>query len=193
MPARRSPHWGGRWLDACAGAGGKTLQLARLLGPAGRVDAFDVRAAALAELRHRARRGGFTTVHCLPQLPRTGDYDGVLVDAPCSGSGTWRRAPHLKWCTADDDIAAQTRRQQELLARFSQQLRPGGMLIYATCSLSRQENQEVARAFLAAHPAFGPVAPARAFDGVASEPGLTFLPARHNTDGFYVATFRRAR
>ncbi|HUJ43969.1 MAG TPA: RsmB/NOP family class I SAM-dependent RNA methyltransferase [Opitutaceae bacterium] len=184
---------GGRWLDACAGAGGKTLQLARLLGPAGSVDAFDVRPAALEELHRRARRGGFTTVHLLDRLPSAGDYDGVLVDAPCSGSGTWRRAPHLKWCTAAADVAAYARHQQDLLAGFSHQLHPGGMLVYATCSLSRHENQEAARAFLAVHPAFVPLAPARTFDCVAGDPGLTILPARHNTDGFFVAAFRRAR
>jgi len=184
---------GGRWLDACAGAGGKSLQLARLLGPAAAVDAFDVRPEALAELRQRARRGGLTTIHVLDRLPSGGDYDGVLVDAPCSGSGTWRRAPHLKWCTTAAEVAAHGRRQQQLLTGCIRQVRPGGMLIYATCSLSRQENQDVARAFLAAQPDFAPLAPARTFDCSADTIGLTILPARHNTDGFFVAAFRRVR
>lgn len=183
----------GHWLDACAGAGGKTLQLARRLGSEGRVDAFDLRAEALEELRQRAHRGGFTNIHLLSRPPVAGNYDGVLVDAPCSGSGTWRRAPHLKWCTTAPDIAAQAVRQRELLARFSRQVRPGGLLIYATCSLSRQENQDVGAAFLSRHPPFTHLPPVRTFDGVVGELGLTILPACHNTDGFFVAAFRRAR
>ena len=184
---------GGQWLDACAGAGGKTLQLARLLGPAGRVDAFDPRASALEELRQRARRGGYANIHPLPMAPRTPDYDGVLVDAPCSGTGTWRRAPHLKWCTGPADIAAQAAFQQELLARFSRLVRPGGLLVYATCSLSRRENQEVVAEFLDAHPGFSGVPTARDFGCPADAYGLTILPAIHDTDGFFVGTMRRVR
>jgi len=184
---------GGQWLDACAGAGGKTLQLARLLGPEGRVDAFDPRASALEELRLRARRGGYANIHPLPLTPRTADYDGVLVDAPCSGSGTWRRAPHLKWCTSPADIAAHARRQRALLARFSRLVRPGGLLIYATCSLSCHENQKVVAAYLAAHPGFTAAPFLRTFNCTVEEPGLTILPARHNTDGFFVVPLRRER
>ena len=187
-PIARGEHW----LDACAGAGGKALQLARLLGPAGRVDAFDPRADALEELRQRARRGGYANIHPLTQAPSTPDYDGVLVDAPCSGSGTWRRAPHLKWCTSPADIAAHARRQQELLDRFSRLVRPGGLLVYATCSLSRQENQEVVAAFLAAHAGFTTAPFLRTFDCPVADPGLAILPARHNTDGFFAVPLRRA-
>jgi 16S rRNA (cytosine967-C5)-methyltransferase len=179
---------GDRWLDACAGAGGKTLQLARLVGPAGRVDAHDIRGPALAELSRRARRGGFANIHPALRLPDHGGYDGVLVDAPCSGSGTWRRAPHLKWCTSPADLAAHAARQRELLARFAPLVRPGGLLVYATCSLSREENEAVVAAFLAAGSAFAPEPPA----GAAAGPGRVILPAEHNTDGFFVATLRRA-
>jgi len=182
---------GERWLDACAGAGGKSLQLAHLLGSAGRVDAFDPRAEALDELRQRARRGGYANIHLLAQPPSAGDYDGVLVDAPCSGSGTWRRAPHLKWCTSPADITAHARRQLELLDRFSRLVRSGGLLVYATCSLSHQENQDVVAAFLATHPGFTTTPSVRTFDYPVAVPGLTIMPARHNTDGFYVAVLRR--
>jgi 16S rRNA (cytosine967-C5)-methyltransferase len=182
---------GGRWLDACAGAGGKTLQLARILGPAGRVDACDVRVRALAELRRRARRGGFANVRITGQAPAEAAYDGVLVDAPCSGSGTWRRAPHLKWSTTPAEVAAQAVRQRELLARFARFVRPGGLLVYATCSLSRQENQDAVSAFLAGRRDFFPVPPARPFGAAADATGLTLLPALHDTDGFYVAALRR--
>jgi 16S rRNA (cytosine967-C5)-methyltransferase len=184
---------GGCWLDACAGAGGKTLQLAGLLGPEGRVDAFDVRASALAELRQRARRGGFTNIHALAQVPAEGRYDGVLVDAPCSGSGTWRRAPHLKWCTDPADIRAHAARQRELLARFSNLVRPGGLLVYATCSLSCRENQEVVAAFLGSHREFAAVPSLRTFRCPVDAQGLTILPAIHDTDGFFVSTMQRVR
>ena len=176
----------GCWLDACAGAGGETLQLATMVGPAGRVDAYDVRSEALTELRERARRGGFKNIRVLQRIPDEAAYDGVLVDAPCSGSGTWRRAPHLKWCTTPADIAAQAVRQQQLLAKFSRQVRPGGLLIYATCSLSRVENQAVTCAFLAGHPEFATSPAARAFGCPWDGAGLTVLPARHNTDGYFV-------
>lgn len=97
---------GQNWFDACAGAGGKSLQLARLLGPTGRVDASDIRPAALAELRARADRAGLRNIRTT-RSAALGEtrYDGVLVDAPCTGSGTWRRAPHLKWITTPTDIA----------------------------------------------------------------------------------------
>jgi 16S rRNA (cytosine967-C5)-methyltransferase len=182
---------GERWLDACAGAGGKALQLARLLGPTGRVEAFDPRADALGELRARARRGGYANIHPLTQVPTTANYDGVLVDAPCSGSGTWRRAPHLKWCTWPADIAVHARRQLELLDRFSHLVRPGGLLVYATCSLSRLENQEVVARFLAEHTGFTIAPFLRTFDCPVGDTGLTILPSRHDTDGFFTVSLRR--
>ncbi len=183
---------GGRWLDACAGAGGKTLQLARLVGGNGQVDAHDIRAAALAELRRRADRAGLANITVLTDAPRRADYDGVLVDAPCSGSGTWRRAPHLKWSTSPADVAAHAARQLALLDRFGGLVRPGALLVYATCSLSRRENQDVVASFLARRPEFAVVPPARAFAGVVDEFGLTLLPAAHDSDGFFVAPLRRA-
>ena len=182
----------GRWLDACAGAGGKTLQLAALLGPKGHVDAHDVRAAALRELEIRAARAHVTSVTVLPALPESAAYDGVLVDAPCSGSGTWRRAPHLKWTTSAGQVSQAAAKQLALLTQFSSLVRPGGRLIYATCSLSRLENEDVAAAFLAAHPHYTAELPARAFGETPREVGLAILPATHNTDGFYVSSLRRS-
>ncbi len=180
---------GERWLDACAGAGGKTLQLARLLGPGGQVTAHDVRAAALAELRTRASRAGLSNVTVATTIE--GTFDGVLVDAPCSGSGTWRRAPHLKWVTWEASIARAAALQSSLLAQFSVHVRPGGRLVYATCSLSSMENEAVVAAFIASHPDFRSEPPARTFNGLARPGGLLFLPARHDTDGFFVASLRR--
>ncbi len=180
----------GHWLDACAGAGGKTLQLARMLGANGRVTAHDPRGAALRELAERARRAGLRNVD-IERVP-TGPYDGVLVDAPCSGSGTWRRAPHLKWTTSPATIAAAADRQREVLAKYATMLRPGGTLVYATCSLCRSENEAVIEDFLHHHLEFKPVPirppgqPAPVATG-----RWTFLPAQLDSDGYFVAVLRR--
>lgn len=182
---------GGKWLDACAGAGGKSLQLAALVGPQGHVDAHDIRAAALRELEIRAARAGARNLSVLPALPATAAYDGVLVDAPCSGTGTWRRSPHLKWTTSAGDITHAAEKQLVLLTQFSALVRPGGRLIYATCSLSRLENEDVVAAFLSANPEFTAEPPAHAFRAKVRTVGLAILPAAHNTDGFYVASLRR--
>ena len=173
------------------GAGGKTLQLVALLGPKGHVDAHDVRASALRELEIRATRARATTITVLPTLPATANYDGVLVDAPCSGTGTWRRAPHLKWTTSAGQVSTAAEKQVALLTQFSALVRPGGRLIYATCSLSRLENEDVVTAFLAARAEFKSEAAARPFEATPRSVGLAILPAAHNTDGFYVASLRR--
>ena len=173
---------GPHWLDACAGAGGKTLQLARLLGPAARIDATDIRPGPLAELRTRAMRAGLSSrIRTLAPGAVAGTYDGVLVDAPCSGSGTWRRAPHLMACTTRADLAAATQIQQTLLGEAAARVRPGGLLVYATCSIARTENRLVAEAFLAPHSStFAPAAPA-----------VSIAPGLEDNDGFFTATFRR--
>jgi len=171
-----------RWLDACAGAGGKTLQLAGILGSNAQIDATDPRPAALAELSARAARARLKNIRAVSQSALAPDYDGVLVDAPCSGTGTWRRNPHLKYCTPESAIHAAAKLQIEILARHATLVRAnGGALVYATCSLSRVENENVVGAFLAdaAHRDFSLVRQG------------TILPAENNTDGFFVATLRR--
>jgi len=187
------PAPGSRWLDACAGAGGKTLQLARLVGPTGHIDAIDPRSTALAELKVRANRAHLTQI-TVRQHPPAPDalYDGVLIDAPCSGTGTWRRFPQLKWSTVEADITTGAQRQREILARYASHVRPGGLLVYATCSLSHVENEDVVADFLAAHPEFAPATFARTFGVSVGKFGLTLLPSLHNTDGFFVAALRRA-
>ena len=181
---------GGHWLDACAGAGGKSLQLARLVGPAGAVEATDIRPAALAELGQRAARARLGNLRVTARPARTA-YDGVLVDAPCSGTGTWRRAPHLKWVTRPEHLARAAARQAELLRQLAPLVRPGGLLVYATCSLARSENAAVLAAFLRENPAFTPQPPGATFGFAPAEGGLTVWPARHDTDGFFVAALRR--
>ena len=208
---------GEHWLDYCAGAGGKTLQLSRLLGPAGAVDAIDVRPAALTELRQRAQRArapvfdpaateaasfppghlrrpvsdrGFAPITIL-RTPPCGSYDGVLADVPCSGSGTWRRAPHLKWTTTETTIARAAERQRSLLAAAAGLVRPGGRLVYATCSISARENEEVVDAFLADHPYFVPVPPSDRYGGIVRGAGRLLLPSMHDSDGYFVAALLR--
>jgi 16S rRNA (cytosine967-C5)-methyltransferase len=203
---------GTRWLDACAGAGGKSLQLARMVGDEGHVDATDIRPEILEELRERAQRARIDNVRIvsLPvtagsppdnvvdrpgalRAPRDDNalYDGVLVDAPCSGSGTWRRQPHLKWCAKPETIATFAKIQREILELNAPRVKPGGLLIYATCSLSHHENQDVASAFLAAHPEFQAEPPADNHGGTFDGVGTTLLPGTRNTDGFYAAILRR--
>jgi 16S rRNA (cytosine967-C5)-methyltransferase len=182
---------GQNWLDACAGAGGKTLQLASLLGDSGRVDATDIRPEALRELQDRAARGRFKNIRIGPE-PRPGaTYDGVLVDAPCSGTGTWRRMPHLKWHTQPEMLEKFARTQLAILQRNAALVRPGGLLVYATCSLARRENQSVVAEFLATRPDFtterAPADLGARFDHL----GYTLLPGTFDSDGFYVALLRR--
>lgn len=179
---------GGRWLDACAGAGGKSLQLARLLGDTGHVDATDIRPEILEELRERAQRARLTNVRVTTNPEAA--YDGVLVDAPCSGSGTWRRQPHLKWYVKPESIASFARTQREILRTQAVRVKPGGLLIYATCSLSHHENHDVVAAFLQAHPQFRPEPAADTHGGTFDGLGTSLLPGTRNTDGFYVATLR---
>jgi 16S rRNA (cytosine967-C5)-methyltransferase len=172
---------GGQWLDACAGAGGKTLQLASLLGPDGRVTARDARSGPLAELSARAARAGLEgRIQTGMSADPTGGYDGVLVDAPCSGSGTWRRSPHLKWMTTERSIKQAATLQLELLRANLTRVKSGGMLVYATCSLCRSENESVVEAFLGENTSVEPVVG-----------GRRLLPQSHDGDGFFVASFRR--
>jgi len=179
---------GGRWLDACAGAGGKTLQLARMLGDTGHVDATDIRPDILDELDDRAKRARLTNITIVRE-PK-GSYDGVLVDAPCSGSGTWRRQPHLKWYVKPETIASFTKTQLEILAAQVSRVKPGGLLIYATCSLSHHENHDVVATFLKAHPQFKPEPSADTHGGTFDGFGTLLLPGTRNTDGFYVSLLR---
>jgi 16S rRNA (cytosine967-C5)-methyltransferase len=174
---------GGQWLDACAGAGGKTLQLAAIVGSKGRVTARDIRRSALEELSQRAFRSGVGSRICVgAESGPTLGFDGVLVDAPCTGSGTWRRSPHLKWVTSESTVAAAAELQLKLLTENARQVKTGGMLVYATCSLCRSENEAVAEKFLGKETAFEP-----------GHRGTRLLPPSHDGDAFFVASFRRSR
>lgn len=172
---------GGYWLDACAGSGGKTLQLAAMLGPEGRICARDVRLAPLDALAERAARAGLAgRIDIGSPLDPPGGFDGVLVDAPCSGSGTWRRSPHLKWATGPAAVREAAARQAVLLRENLPRVRPGGLLVYATCSLCRSENESVVGAFLRDNPGLEPALA-----------GTRLMPQSHDGDGFFVTALRR--
>jgi 16S rRNA (cytosine967-C5)-methyltransferase len=195
-------------IDACAGAGGKTLALAMEMRNKGTLWALDADAGRLDEARRRARRARVDNLRTRPiaadgaagaaLADLHGKADVVLVDAPCSGLGTLRRKPDARWRLSPDDPARFGALQKELLARFTPLLKPGGRLVYATCAISRAENGEVAAHAAAALPLdpvplAGPLGPERAAALGAEGHALQLLPHRHGTDGFFLAAFQRRR
>ncbi|QHQ34875.1 RsmB/NOP family class I SAM-dependent RNA methyltransferase [Algicella marina] len=140
-------------LDYCAGGGGKILALAAAAGGTGRFVAHDVDNARMRDLPARADRAGIS-VECVSGDAISGSFDCVFVDAPCSGSGTWRRAPEGKWLLTPDRLAAYPNLQLDILSKAARHLRPNGRLTYATCSLLPSENTEVVKTFLDRYPNF---------------------------------------
>jgi 16S rRNA (cytosine967-C5)-methyltransferase len=189
---------GDRVLDLCAGAGGKTLGLLDETGGRIEATACDRDAERLERLRERLRRHGdddrvrLDVLDATRPLPAAlGDFDRVLIDAPCSGSGTWRRHPELRW--ADIDWADLARRQRALLEHGAEAVCPGGQLIYATCSLWREENEDIVEGFLADHPGWKTIRralPALAEDAFTPEGWIRLRPDRHGCDGFFIAGLR---
>jgi 16S rRNA (cytosine967-C5)-methyltransferase len=176
-------------LDLCAGAGGKTLQLAAAVGPVGRVHACDPDEARLVRLRVRAGRAG-AAPHVHGEGPPPGLLaDRVLVDAPCSELGALRRGPDLRFRIEPASFDALPGLQLGILARAASHVRPGGRLVYATCTLRREEDEEVARAFEEGWEAF---TRSDAFPGLSDGEGfLRLWPHRHGTDGFFAAAWTR--
>lgn len=153
------PRPGDQWWDACAGGGGKTLHLAQLMHNRGTILATDLRAEKLEEVKLRARRGHFNNIRMKQWNGKSGaDYrdrfDGVLVDVPCSCSGTWRRTPDGRWNTTREKIAEFAALQGQILNAAAEGVKPGGKLVYSTCSMFRSENQGVVESFLQTHPDF---------------------------------------
>ena len=196
---------GMRVVDFCAGAGGKTLALAAQMANHGKLIACDVSARRLEKGARRLRRAGVDNVERRVLTSerdkwvkrQAGGFDRVLVDAPCLGTGTWRRNPGYKWRVTPEELAGLIVRQQQILNSAARLVRPGGRLVYATCSVLHEENEAQADAFLAASPEFSVVPAAKvwheAIGGVApgGERFLRLTPARHGTDGFFVAIFER--
>ncbi len=213
-------HRGEMVVDFCAGAGGKTLALGAAMRNTGRLYAFDTSAHRLEALKPRLARSGLSNVHPAAiaherddRIKRlAGKIDRVLVDAPCSGLGTLRRNPDLKWRQSPQAVAELVAKQTAILASAARLLKPGGRLVYATCSLLPQENEEVALAFGAAHADFVPMdvaeelarlkvpgaaalcAGGNAADTESTATGARWLrlwPHRHGTDGFFAAVWQR--
>jgi 16S rRNA (cytosine967-C5)-methyltransferase len=180
-------------LDLCAGAGGKTLLLAAAVGTGGRVHAADPDPEKLARLRHRAARsgaGGIVEVHGA-EAPAALAADRVLVDAPCSELGVLRRGPDVRWRVDPSSFAALPALQLRILVEGARHVRPGGALVYATCTFRSEEDEDVARAFEAAEPAFERSAPPVPPLARTPEGFLRTWPHRHGTDAFFAAAWRR--
>jgi len=214
-------HRGEMVVDFCAGAGGKTLALGAAMRSTGRLYAFDVSGHRLDALKPRMARSGLSNVHPAAiaherdeRVKRlAGKIDRVLVDAPCSGLGTLRRNPDLKWRQKPRAVQELTEKQQAILQSASRMVKSGGRLVYATCSVLPEENEWIAQAFSAAHPDFEPlnvaqeldrlkvpdaaslcsVQPSGGADATASPSGqfLRLWPHRHATDGFFAAAWTR--
>jgi 16S rRNA (cytosine967-C5)-methyltransferase len=190
-----------RIADLCAGAGGKTLALAMMMQNRGQLVACDVSAARLDAAVRRLRRAGVHNVerHLIEagdkwSKRRAGTFDRVLVDAPCTGTGTWRRNPDARLRLTEADLAELLPKQAAILDQAATLVRIAGRLVYATCSLLSEENEDQVTAFLTRHPGFALVPLARAWEGGAPpNPGdfLSLTPARHGTDGFFAAVIER--
>ncbi len=199
-------------VDFCAGAGGKTLAIGAAMRGTGRLYAFDTSAHRLEALKPRLARSGLSNVHPAAiaherdeRIKRlAGKIDRVLVDAPCSGLGTLRRNPDLKWRQTLQAVEEMTVKQAAILASAARLLKPGGRLVYATCSILRQENEAIAEAFSAAHPDFQPLDAGELLAQLKVEPaaslcsgganGLRYLrlwPHLHQTDGFFAAIWQK--
>ncbi|CAN7441937.1 RsmB/NOP family class I SAM-dependent RNA methyltransferase [Bosea sp. LjRoot237] len=196
-------------VDLCAGAGGKTLALAALLDGKGRIFATDLDSRRLAPLHDRVARSGAGNVEV--RVPKSrghdaladlaGTVDLVLVDAPCTGSGTWRRNPDAKWRVRPGALAERIKEQAQVLDRAASLVRPGGRVAYITCSMLPEENDVAVDAFLARHAGFALVATRSLLDTgevdfgllsrFATRFGLQLSPRRTGTDGFYLAALAR--
>lgn len=195
-----APRRGEMIVDFCAGAGGKTLLLGALMHSSGRIYAFDTSEKRLNSLKPRLKRSGLSNLH--PQLIAhendnkvkrlAGKIDRVLVDAPCSGLGTLRRNPDLKWRQSPQSIQELKQKQAAILTAAAKLLKPGGRLVYATCSLLPEENQEVVESFLSNHPRFSLENCANIFlqQKIPIDTGkfLQLFPHQHGTDGFFAAS-----
>ena len=179
-----APQPGETWWDACAGEGGKTMHLSDLMQGKGLLWASDRSVRRLAKLKDRAARAKVFNYRAAAweggaKLPTKTKFDGVLVDAPCSGVGTWQRNPHARWTTQLNDVHELAAVQAGLLHHLAPALKPGGRLVYSVCTLTRAETTAVADAFSATHPEFGPVS------------AETLWPHTLNANGMFIAVWRK--
>lgn len=193
---------GDRVVDFCAGAGGKTLAIAAQMANKGHVIACDVLDIRLKRAAERFRRAGLHNIETRPLANERdkwvkrhkGGFDRVLVDAPCSGTGTWRRNPDARWRVLGPGLENLLPLQASILDSAARLVKPGGRLVYATCSLLLEENEEQVAAFLATHPDFRVVPLSEAAPGLTGSTHPDYLaltPARNDTDGFFAAVMQR--
>jgi 16S rRNA (cytosine967-C5)-methyltransferase len=185
-----APQPGETWWDACAGEGGKTLHLSDLMGNKGLIWASDRSPRRIAQLRKRASRARAYNYRVVnwnggPFLPTKTKFDGILVDAPCSGAGTWRRNPHARWTTTIEDVRELAALQLQLLEHVAPALKPGGRLIYAVCTLTRSETTAVTEALAAAHPELEPLP----LLGRGAQVNLSWRD--HDANGMFLAGWRK--
>jgi 16S rRNA (cytosine967-C5)-methyltransferase len=197
-----APRPGERILDACAAPGGKTTHLAELMEDTGRLIALDPSDRGLEKIRANSARLGLASIHAAKSdvsrevaAALRGPYDRILVDAPCSGLGTLRSHPEIKWHRTDTDIERLSALQLKILHQVASYLGPGGVLVYSTCTLTSTENEQVVENFLERHKQFE-LEDAAAYLPEAARPlvrGKYFLalPHRHDTDGFFAARMRK--
>jgi len=190
-----NPAPGETWWDACAGEGGKSLHLSDLMANKGLLWTTDRSARRLAILKKRAGRAGMFNYRSASwtgsaAAPFKTKCDGVLVDAPCSGVGTWQRNPHARWTTSADDVAELSGVQAWLLEKAAISVKTGGRLVYAVCTLTRSETSTVTDAFTAAHPEFEASPLAVSSDGA---PTMVLKPEDWNANGMYIAAWKRVR
>ncbi|HUQ28971.1 MAG TPA: RsmB/NOP family class I SAM-dependent RNA methyltransferase [Usitatibacter sp.] len=200
------PRRGEMVVDFCAGAGGKTLQMGAAMGSSGRLYAFDVSDKRLANLGPRLKRSGLSNV--FPQRIANendakvkrlrGKIDRVLVDAPCTGLGTLRRNPDLKFRHTAESIAELNAKQRAILAAAASLVKPGGRLVYGTCSLLAEENEDIVNEFLAAHSEFkqipvGDILKRQGVEIAGMGDYLQLQPHVHDTDGFFAAVMERQK
>lgn len=184
-------HPGDEVLDLCAGAGGKSLQLAALVGPQGKVHATDLDLARLERLRTRAAKAQARVLIHGKEAPPTLRVPRVLIDAPCSELGALRRGPDLRWRLDPSLVTTLPATQLALITTGLRHLAPGGRLVYATCTFTREENEQVVDAALAANPELQLVPPALPEAVVDARGFLSLSPHRHGTDAFFGAVFTR--
>ncbi len=191
-----APEEGADWWDACAGAGGKALQLADLIGRNGNVLATDVRPDALQNCKKRARTDGIATIRMQPhnladEAPFTKEFDGVLVDAPCSGWGTWSRNPDARWRTSLRDPSQKRNLQLRMLRNAAQCVKPGGRLLYAVCTFTREETVEVLEGFLKEPSGFSLEPFAHPFTGEPTDGSVQLWPWDGPGDAMFIVRLRR--
>jgi 16S rRNA (cytosine967-C5)-methyltransferase len=206
LTALVAPKRGEMIIDYCAGAGGKTLLLGAMMRSTGRLYAFDVSAARLAKAKPRFARSGLSNIVPVVITPENdqrvkrlrGKAHRVLVDAPCSGLGTLRRNPDLKWRQHPESLQALISTQASILRQAARCVAPGGRLVYGTCSILPEENEQQVEAFLAENPDFtlldaSKIATDRCKNLTLEGPYLSMRPDRHGTDGFFAAVLERAK